>query len=378
MRFVHLSDLHIGKRLMGYSLIDDQRYILNEILEIIDNTNADGIIIAGDIFDKSIPPIEGVTLFDEFLCEIVKRNLPVFVISGNHDSPERLSFGSKIMSASNVFVSAVFDGTMQKHTLTDNFGNINIYLLPFVKPINVRGFFPDDNIDSYDMAVKFILKNTEINENERNILVCHQFVTGAVISDSEEIVVGTLDNIDSSAFEKFDYVALGHIHNPQKIGRDEVRYCGTPLKYSFSESNHNKSVTMVEFLEKGNIKIEKYPLKPLHDLREIKGSYAELTARENYIQTCTDDYLHITLTDEQDIPNAVEKLRSIYPNIMKLDYDNSRTRNIFLGETPQEVNLKTPLELFQDFYKEQNGTSISEEQLDFVRKFAEEIWGEIS
>ena len=209
-------------------------------------------------------------------------------------------------------------------------------------------------------------------------MVCHQFVTGAVIRDSEEIVVGTLDNIDSSAFEKFDYVALGHIHNPQKIGRDGVCYCGTPLKYSFSESNHNKSVTMVEFLEKGNIKIEKYPLKPLHDLREIKGSYAELTARENYIQTCTDDYLHITLTDEQDIPNAVEKLRSIYPNIMKLDYDNSRTRNIFLGETPQEVNLKTPLELFQDFYKEQNGTSISEEQLDFVRKFAEEIWGENS
>ncbi|MGN0595466.1 MAG: exonuclease SbcCD subunit D [Hominimerdicola sp.] len=378
MKFVHLSDLHIGKRLMGYSLIDDQRYILNEILEIIDNTNADGIIIAGDIFDKSIPPIEGVTLFDEFLCEIVKRNLPVFVISGNHDSPERLSFGAKIMSASNVFVSAVFDGTMQKHTLTDNFGNINIYLLPFVKPINVRGFFSDDNIDSYDIAVKFILKNTEINENERNILVCHQFVTGAAISDSEEIVVGTLDNIDSSAFKKFDYVALGHIHNPQKIGRDEVCYCGTPLKYSFSESNHNKSVTMVEFLEKGNIKIEKYPLKPLHDLREIKGSYTELTARENYIQTCTDDYLHITLTDEEDIPNAVEKLRSIYPNIMKLDYDNSRTRNIFLGETPQEVNLKTPLELFQDFYKEQNGTSISEEQLDFVRKFAEEIWGENS
>lgn len=376
MKFCHLSDLHIGKRLMGYSLIEDQRYILDEILEIINENNADGLIIAGDIYDKSIPPVEGVLLFDEFLSKVSQMGLPVFIISGNHDSVERLSFGSKLMSKADVFVSSVFSGKPDKYTLKDKYGNINIFLLPFVKPYYVRSFYPDETVDSYDAAIKTVLKNTDINENERNVLVCHQFVTGAKTCESEEIMAGSLENVDCSAFDKFDYAALGHIHGPQKICREEVRYCGTPLKYSFSEASHKKSVTFIDFAEKGNVKIETVPLKPLHDLREIKERYDFITSKENYAGTNTDDYIHITLTDEEDIPNVLEKLRSIYPNIMKLDYDNTRTRTAALSQAPERVDLKTPTELFEDFYKEQNGSDMNEEQQKFVRKIVDKIWSD--
>ena len=374
MKFIHLSDLHIGKRVNEFSMIEDQKYILKVILNIIDDEKPDGVLIAGDVYDKSVPSAEAVQLLDDFLCRLAERKLPTYIISGNHDSAERLSFGGRLMDMSGIHLSPVYNGKVEPFTLTDEYGKVNIYMLPFIKPVNVKRFFPDSEIESYTDAIKIAVDSMNVDEKERNIIVTHQFVTGASRSESEEISVGGSDNVDASVFDAFDYVALGHIHGPQKIGRESVRYCGTPLKYSFSEANHKKSVTVVEMGEKGKIEIRTVPLVPKHDLREIKGKYEEILLKENYEGTNTEDYIHITLTDEEDIADVMNILRIIYPNIMKLDYDNKRTRSNQAVGMAENVEKKSPLELFSEFYYDRNGQTMSEEQTAFMQNLIEEIW----
>ena len=225
---MHLSDLHLGKRVYEFSMYEDQKYILKQILEIAGEQKADAVLISGDVYDKPIPPAEAVQLFDDFLTALSDRKVPVYVISGNHDSAERLSFGARLMTQSSVFMSAAFHGTVQKYSLQDEYGTVNFYLLPFLKPTIVRQAYPEAEIGSYQEAVQYVLAQTPVEKSQRNVLLAHQFVTGAKTSESEEILVGGLDNMDASLFDDFDYVALGHIHTPQKIGRETVRYCGTP------------------------------------------------------------------------------------------------------------------------------------------------------
>lgn len=376
MKILHLSDLHFGKRLNNFSLLEDQIYVNQQIFQLAKNQKIDAVIIAGDIFDKSIPSADAVQLFDEFLNFWAELNLPIFIISGNHDSAERLSFGLNIFSHNNIYISPVYNGEIKSITLKDNYGNINFYLLPFLKPSMVRPFFPDEEIKSHTQALKIALKNLPLNKDERNILIAHQFVTGAVISDSEEINVGGLDNIDAHIFDDFDYVALGHIHTPQTILRDTIRYCGSLLKYSFSEANQQKSATIIDITTKEQINITTFPIKPLHDMRKIKGSYAELTNRQNYINTNTDDYIFATLTDEEDIPDAISRLRSIYPNIMQLEYDNKRTRTNQIIDTSDINSLKTPIEFFNEFYQLQNNQSLNDAQMQIMQDLIDSIWEE--
>ena len=376
MKILHLSDLHFGKRLNNFSLLEDQIYVNQQIFQLAKNQKIDAVIIAGDIFDKSIPSADAVHLFDEFLNFWAELNLPIFIISGNHDSAERLSFGLNIFSHNNIYISPVYNGEIKSITLKDNYGNINFYLLPFLKPSMVRPFFPDEEIKSHTQALKIALKNLPLNKDERNILIAHQFVTGAVVSDSEEINVGGLDNIDAHIFDDFDYVALGHIHTPQTILRDTIRYCGSLLKYSFSEANQQKSATIIDITTKEQINITTFPIKPLHDMRKIKGSYAELTNRQNYINTNTDDYIFATLTDEEDIPDAINRLRSIYPNIMQLEYDNKRTRTNQIIDTSDINSLKTPIEFFNEFYQLQNNQGLNDAQMQIMQDLIDCIWEE--
>ncbi len=375
MKLIHLSDLHLGKRLSEFNLLEDQEYILKKTLMIIDDEKPSAIIIAGDIYDKAIPSAEAVKLFDDFLCSLAKRGLQVFAISGNHDSPERIAFASRIIDESGIHMSPVYDGKVTPITLTDTWGPVNFYMLPFIKPTHVRRYYPDEEITTYTDALRIALDSMEIDSEARNVLVTHQFVTGASRSDSEEISVGGADNVDASVFSSFDYVALGHLHRPQDIeGSRHIRYCGTPLKYSFSEADHEKSVTVVELAEKGTIDIRTVPLIPKRDLRNLRGSYMELTSKANYEGTNTEDYIHITLTDEEDIPDVMNKLRVIYPNLMSLDYDNLRTRAG--GDlTVQDTERKTPLQLFGELYEWQNGQPLSEQQSAFCEDLIEKIWG---
>lgn len=327
MKFVHISDLHLGKRVNGFSLLEDQKYILTKIINTIDDEKPDGVLIAGDIYDKSVPSVEAVQLFNDFLCRLAKRNLQVFVISGNHDSAERLSFASSLIDLSGIHIAPVYDGKIEPFVLEDEYGKVNVYMLPFIKPTNIRTIFETEEITDYTDAVKYAIEKMNINTKERNIIVAHQFVTGAVRSKSEELSVGGIDNVDVSVFDSFDYVALGHIHKPQKMVRDTVRYCGSPLKYSFSEINTDKSVSVVVLKEKGNVNITTVGLIPKHDMREIRGRYDDIVLKANYENTATKDYIRIILTDEDDIPDVMNKLRYIYPNLMEVKYDNKRTKS---------------------------------------------------
>lgn len=375
MKLIHLSDLHLGKRFNEYSMLEDQEYILKCIIIIIDNERPDAIIVAGDIYDKSTPSAEAVSLFDDFLVALAKRKLEVFVISGNHDSPERIAFGSRIMDAGGIHLSPVYNGIIKPVCLNDKYGNLNVYMLPFIKPAIVRRFFEEETIDSYTDAVSCAIRHMDINCDERNILVTHQFVTGAYHSDSEEISVGGSDNVDASVFNVFDYVALGHIHSPQNCSSNKIRYCGTPLKYSFSEAKDRKSVTVVDVFEKGKVSYRTIDLIPKHDLIELRGTYEELTRRSYYEHTTwQEDYVHITLTDEEDIPDAIGKLRAVYHRLMKLDYDNKRTRLSAEINGSSEMESKNPIELFSEFYSLQNNQPMNDEQNDYMKEIIEKIW----
>ena len=374
MRFLHLSDLHLGKRVNEFSMLEDQAYILKEILNIIDEQKVEAVLIAGDIYDKVIPSAEAVRLLDDFLTRIAARELPVFLISGNHDSAERVAFGSRLMSSRQIYLSPVFESHVEPITISDRYGEINIYMLPFVKPSLVKRVYPEEEIITYQDAVNAAVQHMQIDTDKRNILLAHQFVTGAARCDSEELSVGGLDDVDASIFDGFDYVALGHLHGPQKIGKETVRYSGTPLKYSFSEANQKKAAVIVDVEEKGKINIQQIPLVPKHDMREIRGTYMEVTALDFYKDMKTDDYLHITLTDEEDIPDAIGKLRTIYPNIMKLSYDNLRTRAAVTVRGTAEVEEKSPMELLKEFYELQNNQPMTDEQEEIARGMMEEIW----
>ena len=374
MKLIHLSDLHLGKRLNEYSLIEDQDYILRRILTVIDEEQPDGVIIAGDVYDKAVPPIEAVRLFDDFLVQLASRKLQVFVISGNHDSPERIAFGSRLMDASGIHLSPVYDGKITPVSMQDEFGIVDLYMLPFVKPAHVR-CFTDQELNSYTAAIAHVISKMPLNTAHRNVLVTHQFVTGAIRSESEEISVGGSDNVDAGVFEPFDYVALGHLHSPQNCDSDRIRYCGTPLKYSFSEAKDNKSVSVVELSEKGNVSVRTVGLIPLHDLVELKGTYDELTRRSFYEGTSwQEDYTRITLTDEEDIPDAVAKLRTVYHRLMRLDYDNRCTRANSEIHAVTDVEVRSPLDLFADFYGLQNNQPMDPDQTGFMRDLIEQIW----
>ena len=374
MKFLHLSDLHLGKRVNEFSMLEDQEFILKKILNIIDEQKPDAVIIAGDVYDKSVPSAEAVELFDDFLVRRLRRNLSVFVISGNHDSPERIAFGGRLMDKSGIYMSPVYGGKVEPITLTDRQGEINVYMLPFVKPSQVRRFFPDREILSYTDAVRIAVEEMNIDTSKRNLLITHQFVTGANRTESEEVSVGGSDNVDASVFADFDYVALGHIHRAQKCGGEYIRYSGTPLKYSFSEAGDKKTVTTIELGAKGDIALDFFPLVPKRDMVEIKGTYEELILKSFWENTSYgEDYMHITLTDEEDIPDVLTKLRIVYKNIMKLDYDNKRTRAMKEISGAEAVKDKSPFELFGEFYALQNGQPLSEEQADFVADLIEQI-----
>lgn len=374
MKFLHLADLHLGKRVNGFSMLEDQAHILRQILAILDNEQPDGVLIAGDVYDKSVPSVEAVELLDGFLTELRARGVPVLLISGNHDSPERLAFGGRVMDSCGIHISPVYDGALAPVTLQDAFGPVHVWLLPFVKPAHVRRWFPDADIESYTDAMAEAVAHMDIDTAARNVLVTHQFVTGGTRSGSEELSVGGTDNVDSGVFAPFDYVALGHLHGAQHIGRETIRYAGSPLKYSFSEARQHKSVTVVTLGEKGDVQVRTVALTPLRELREIRGSYDELTARSFYEHTTyRSDYLHLILTDEQDVFDAMSRLRTIYPYLMTLDYDNARTRAAGGMSVPAETERRTPLELFEALYQRQNHRPMSEVQRAYIVQLMEQI-----
>lgn len=373
MKLIHLSDLHIGKRVNEVSMIEDQAYILTQILHIIDEERPDAVLIAGDVYDKSVPSAEAVTLFDEFLCRLAQRRMSTLIISGNHDSAERLAFGNRLFESSGIHISPVYSGETEPVVLSDEHGDVKFWLLPFVKPVHVKRYFPDEGIESYTDAIRVAIAHMNVDKSERNVLLTHQFVTGAATCESEEISVGGSDNVDASVFADFDYVALGHIHGPQNIGSSRIRYCGTPLKYSFSEAGHYKSVTVAELGVKGDLNLRTVPLTPRRDLREIRGTFAQLTDKTYYSAQTTDDYLHITLTDEEDVPEAMGRLRVIYPNLMKLTYDNTRTRTNQIVGSAEDVKRKSPLELFEELYETQNNQPMSAEQRAFALELIESV-----
>lgn len=372
MKFIHLSDLHLGKRLNDFSLIEDQKYILEEIIGVITEEAPDGILIAGDVYDKSVPTAEAIRLFDGFLTALAEKGVPVFIISGNHDSVERISFGARLMDASGIHIAGVYEGEVKPCILHDSEGEVRIYMLPFFKPQIARRFHGDE-AESYTDAMRLSIDAMGIDTSVRNILIAHQLVTGSDRSDSEEVSVGGTDDVALSVFDDFDYVALGHLHRPQNCTTERVRYCGTPLKYSFSEARDQKSITVVELPKKGSLSIKTIPLKPLRDMVEIKGKYDDIMQKSFYEgTTLRDDYVHITLTDEEDIPDAIGRVRVVYRNVMKLDYDNIRTRS--LGEVEIPVDNRSPLDLFADFYRMQNNKPMSDEQTELIGKIIENIW----
>ena len=390
-------------------MLDEQRRILARILEAVDSEKPDAVLIAGDVYDKPVPSAEAVAVLDDFLVELAARKVRTFVLSGNHDSAERIAFGGRLMEKSGVHVSQVYDGKFAPVTLADSEGEVDVWMLPFVRPVTVRANLVTDEerdaVKDYTSAVKAAIAQMHFTPGRRNVLIAHQFVTGAERSESEENV-GGLDNVDASVFKKFDYVALGHIHKPQNVlkgddGTVRARYSGTPLKYSLSEAVHKKSLTVVELgagknagdaaaiagdLFAGNemraaLHIREIPLVPLHDVREIRGTFAEIISPEfRNAQVAAgnklDDFVYIKLTDENDVPDAAQKLRGIYPNLMMLAYDNERTRNQADVGVAEAVDEKKPMELFGEFFEGRNGRPMNPEESEFVQDLINGIWGD--
>jgi len=372
MKLIHLSDLHIGKRLNELSLAEDQKYILDQIIGIVREEAPDAVIIAGDLYDKSTPTAEAVRLCDDFLCTLASSGCAVAVISGNHDSAEQVAFGERLMGAGGVHISPVYDGSVKCVSLTDEHGPADIWLLPFIKPIHVRTAFPEKEITSYTDAVRVAVEHIPLDPSRRNILVTHQFVTGASRCDSEQVSVGGTDNVDASAFESFDYVALGHLHTPQSITRESIRYCGSPLKYSFSEAGGSKSVTVVELAEKDNLTIREMPLIPLRDMAVLRGDFASLSRRA-CSDPVRDPFTHITLTDEDDIPDAFNRLRIVYPNLLGIKYDNTRTRSRQDTDIAVDSRQAEPIELLEKLFERQCNQPMSQRQRELAERLIEKI-----
>lgn len=424
MKFFHLSDLHLGKRVNGFSMIEDQKYILQQITELADREAPDAVIIAGDVYDKSIPSVEAVNLFDDFLVSLAQRNLQVFVISGNHDSAERISYGGRVMEQSGIHISRLITGGGSTSSsgsgeysgsdgfasfenpaenlsasllsvssssggtdpgkisivrLEDEYGALYVYLIPYIHPSVVRAAWPEETVGSWTEAMEVLLRHADIDPEARNIAVAHQYVTADGVrpeeSDSEQKHIGGLDNVEYSIFDAFDYVALGHLHGPQHIGRPTVRYAGSPLKYSFSEENQKKSVTVVEIREKGDVGISQLPLSALRDLRTLRGTFDELMSPEYTAALSKEDYYRVILTDEQDVDHAVSRLRKyFYTNLMELDYDNARTRAQGVTDALEEAIEKEPAEVLEELFLKQNGKAMSDFQKDLAARLIDEIW----
>ena len=374
MRFVHLSDLHLGKRLNGFSLLDDQKYILNRILEIIDDRQPDCVLIAGDIYDRSVPPEEAVAMFDDFLTALSDRRLPVFLISGNHDSAGRIAYGGRIMERSGIYLSPAYNGSVKPVTLQDAYGDVCFWLLPFIRRADVRQAFPEQEIVTYTDAVRTAIEEMKIDSTKRNVLLAHQYVAGAQLCESEEIYIGLAENVSAEIFSPFDYTALGHLHIPQNVDHNpRIRYCGTPLKYSFSEIRHKKSVSLVTLREKDSIpETEEIPLIPQRDMQELRGSFTEL------MKQGSDCYMSLILIDETPVTDAIGKLRTRFPNIMTMRYDNTRSNTEIDRASLTSGEVKTPVELFAEFYQTVNGNAMPEEQRSCIETLIKEIWeGEV-
>lgn len=381
MRFIHIADLHIGKRVKEFSLLEDQAYILKQILDVTTSVQADAVIIAGDLYDKSVPPGEAIPVLDEFLTALAERNITVLLISGNHDSAERLSFGSRLLIKSRIFIDTTYTGELNKITLEDNYGKINIFTLPFVRPARIQKYHPELTTDNYEDAVKVVIEDAKskglINTEERNVLVSHQFVTGSVapeLSDSESTFVGTLEAISCSLLDCFDYVALGHLHCPQTIGKENICYAGSPLKYSFSEVNHKKSVTVIDLKDKKAV-ISRVPLKPLRDMIKIKGKLNDLISEDFYRDIC-DNFVHATLTDENDLYDPLAVLRAYYPNILHMEHIKEN-RDTVSAERDNTCRVqKDPIELFKEFYEYQKKEEFAEDKYDILRKLLKDYSNE--
>ncbi len=364
MKFAHISDLHLGMRIFERKIAEDQKYILGEIVKILKKEKPDGVFISGDIYDRPVPPEESVDMLNDFLSQIHSLGQDIYIISGNHDSPERIGFGSDILHCAGVYVAGKYNGKLCKVTKSDEFGKINIFLLPYIKPSFVNNLLSEeDKIPGLDheTAVRMALETTPPDKSERNILLAHQFVYGATRMDSEEIIVGMIDAISDSVFDDYDYVALGHLHKRQFIKREEQVYCGTPLKYSFKEEKVEKYVTFVQMGKKGDLDIYDVPLKPLRDMKNLRGRFDEL------MKDKCDDFLRIVLTDETIVPYAFNRLRERYPNVLKIEYENTKD---FASLIKTDVRMKTkkPEDLFAEFFEKCTGRKMGEDEMEIMEE----------
>lgn len=382
MKIVHTSDWHLGKKINGFSMLEDQIYILKQLEEMILLQKADILIIAGDIYDRSVPPEEAVAVLNDFLGRIIRAGVTVLMITGNHDSAERLSFANRLLERQGLYIAGTFHGTVKKVTKEDKFGPVNFYLLPFVKSAVVKYYYEESEIFSFEDAVKILIEKMEINKKERNVLVTHHFVTnagkGPELSDSETVIsVGGADNVDCSLFDDFDYTALGHIHKPQWVGNERIRYAGSILKYSFSEVNQKKGAAIVDLKEKGNLQITSAEFHPLHDMRKIKGRLLELIAEDVLCMADKEDYIQAVITDQEDFIDPMGKLKNSYPNIMQLILE----KNIKAKQGKKVTGLKkikqSPLELFEDFYQKAAGRELDETRKQIIRQVISETEKEI-
>lgn len=372
MRFLHISDLHLGKMLNGYDLSEDQQFMLGELCRIAGEEEVQGVLIAGDVYDKSNPSADAMALFSGFVSALAEKRIPVYCISGNHDSAGRISYFSSLIREKGIYVTEQFEGTLQSFTVHDEFGALTIHLLPFVKPVTVRAFYSDENITNYEEAVAAVLKHSPVDASERNVLVCHQLITGSLKSGSEAMSVGGVENIPANLFDDFDYVAMGHIHGAQKAGRETMRYCGSPLAYDVSEAGRQKSVTIVELREKGDVEVRQIPLKPLRNVTVVKGKFHELMQRER-----TDDFVGVTITDETVIPDARLLLRTVFPNMIVFGVENSAVRTEEIVNRQENMEEKSPMELFDEFFRQRNGENgMTEVQETIMRRIFEKARAE--
>lgn len=377
MKLMHVGDLHLGKSLGDFDLTEDQEYLLNQLLGIVEKQAVDAVLIAGDVYDKAIPSEAATRMLDYFLSSLAKRNVYVYMVSGNHDSDERLNYGSNLFETNHIYISTKYEGNLYKQTLKVGKDEADIYLLPFVKASQVRHFLPGAKIESYDDAVRAILDKANIDESRNNVLVAHQFVMGKSedpeLSGSESLgtqSVGTVEKIGYDCFDLFDYVALGHIHSPQQVGRKEVRYSGSPLKYSISEVNNEKSVTLITVSGKGKVEIELVPIKPMRNMRHLRGKIKDILDKASV--TAPEDFIYATLTDEEIISDAMGIFQQVYPNTVKIDYDNSHTREIEQVDISKIAENRSFAELISDFYRQIYGCEISEEEMEIMRIVARE------
>lgn len=380
MRLLHLSDLHIGKQVNEFSLLEDQALMLETVVGIVEQRDVDAVIIAGDVYDRSAPSADAVACFDKFLSSLADTGAACFIIPGNHDSAERIAYAAHLLEKNRVHIAPVYDGTVVRRTLTDEYGETTFWLFPFIRPASVKRLFPDDDIPDYTAAMQHVIETCDIDPTRRNVAIAHQFVTYSGIepdrSDSE-LSLGGIDNVDASVFDAFDYVALGHIHRPQQVGRKTVRYSGSLLKYSASEIDYDKSAPLITLKEKGDVEVELVALAPVRDMVRIKGPLEKLVSTEATAELDERDrnhYVHAVLTDEFAPIDALSALRAVYPNVMSISFDNARTAAAQeeCGGVAENVDRIDPIDLFARFYREQNGADMTDAQYEAVREALEE------